>query len=182
MAYDETKDTLLPSSLPNLDTLMEQHWAQAENTGPQFLQELIETLFENMPIQLRNTPHRSTSFFLNGEPFGLSKPFSASQHLRRIIVLVDSYFFRSTSSVPPFHASPSQDVANPYQAWVVECLQLLEGTVSKKCKIIVQVTETWKCLTRVLLYVGPRLRIMRDAGFELEVWDGERVVEWESFV
>jgi hypothetical protein len=65
---------------------------------------------------------------------------------------------------------------------VVECLQLLEGTVSKKCKIIVQVTETWKCLTRVLLYVGPRLRIMRDAGFELEVWDGERVVEWESFV
>jgi hypothetical protein len=95
MAYDETKDTLLPSSLPNLDTLMEQHWAQAENTGPQFLQELIETLFENMPIQLRNTPHRSTSFFLNGEPFGLSKPFSASQHLRRIIVLVTL-----TSSAP----------------------------------------------------------------------------------
>jgi hypothetical protein len=53
--------------------------------------------------------------------------------------------------------------------------------MSKKCKITVQVTDTWKCLTRVLLYIGPRLRIMRDAGFELEVWDGERVVEWEGF-
>jgi hypothetical protein len=66
--------------------------------------------------------------------------------------------------------------------WLVECLQLLERTVSKKCKITVQVTETWKCLTKVLLYVGPRLKIMRNAGLEVEVWDGERVVEWEVFV
>jgi hypothetical protein len=54
--------------------------------------------------------------------------------------------------------------------------------VSKRCKVIVQVNDTGKCLKRVLLYVGPRLRIMRDVGFEVEVWDVERVVEWEGFI
>jgi hypothetical protein len=182
MVYDETKHTLLPSPSVNLNTLLKQHWVQAEQTGSQFLQELFETLYDTTSLQLRNTPHRATSFFLNGDPFCVASPYPASQHLRRIVVVVESFFFRSNTSVPPFHAIAPQDVSSPYKTWVVECFRVLDRTVSKKCKIIVQVTEMWKCLTKLLLFMGPRLRIMKDAGFVVEVWEGERVVEWEKFV
>jgi hypothetical protein len=181
-SFSETTGALLPSPDMDLDTLLKQHWVQAEHTGSQFLQELVETLYENMPVKLLNTPHRATTAFLNRDPFALSLPLLPSTYLKRIIVVVDSFFFRSTNFVLPFHDLPSQDMANRYQPWVVECLQVLESIVNKRCKLIVQVTETWKCLTRVLLYVGPRLRIMKDAGFDIEVWDGGRVVEWEDFV
>jgi hypothetical protein len=169
MIYNEFKDAFLPSQDAILDTLLNEYWVQAENIGVQFIQELVETLYDTVPVQLRNTSHRTTSSFVNGDSFSLFTLLPASQHIRRIIIVVDSFFFHSMNCVPPSDALPLQDTPNAYQAWVVECLQLLEGTVNKKCKFVVQVTETRNYLTRVLLYVGPRLRIMKDAGFEVEV-------------
>ncbi|KAF1942079.1 hypothetical protein EJ02DRAFT_454582 [Clathrospora elynae] len=168
MVFDEAESLLIPDSSLHLK---QQHYAQTSLTGPEFLAEMVETLYETFPVLLHNTPHRATRSFLFRDPFGTS--FTPSQHVRTIMVVVNS---------AGYYDSPESSTrgALGLQTWVVDCLRFLEGMVSKKCKIVVQVTETWKCLKKVLVYVGLRLSIMRDMGFAVEVLDRDRVVEWEG--
>lgn len=153
----------LHKMIPALDSLLGQHFTQIVFVGDQFHQALVTQFYETAVLRIVDFRSMRGHQILHGnDPFGSEIMFAS--RLRNVVFII---------------RNPLRwDISKVYVSMGLEALANFAG---RGCKVTVQVEEeTNITLTRILAFIGPKLRIAQEAGLKVEVRRGKDVVKWEE--